>query len=290
MKREIVVIAGPTAVGKTKYAIDYALENNGEVVSCDSMQIYKYMSIGTAKPTEIELEMVPHHLVDFVDPRDDFTVSDYQKAAKAAIFDILNRGKAPVISGGTGLYLNSLLYEMDFGTAERNMEFRQQMEELASEKGNEYVHSLLEDKDKDAASRIHPNNLRRVIRALEAATFSDNGMKDFSNVNIKTEDYQAKLIGLTRNRENLYSRIEERVDLMIEAGLIDEVKYLLEKGFTADNISMKGIGYKEIIAYIDGEYDLDRAIELVKRNTRRYAKRQLTWFRRYEEMHWINLD
>ncbi len=288
--REIVVIAGPTAVGKTKYSIDYALKNNGEIVSCDSMQLYKYMAIGTAKPTEEELSQVKHHLVDIIDPREEFSVAMYSKLAKAAIEEIFSRGKTPVISGGTGLYLNSIIYDMDFGATTRDMEYRKSLEKIAEEKGNLYVHNLLREKDAEAADRIEVNNLRRVIRALEAVELSGEKLKSFDQVTMKTKDYSVKLIGLTRDRAILYERINQRVDQMLEEGLIDEVRSLLDQGFTGDNIAMKGIGYKEIIAYLEGEYEIDRAIELVKRNTRRYAKRQLTWFRRYDEMEWISLD
>ena len=288
--REVVLIAGPTAVGKTKYAIEYALENNGEIVSCDSMQIYKYMAIGTAKPTKEELSMVRHHLVDIIDPRDDFSVAQYSELAQKAINDIFSRGKVPIVSGGTGLYFNSIVYEMDFGNDTRDMEFRKSLEEIANEMGNKYLHDMLREKDPESANRIEPNNLRRVIRALESVMIADKKLKPFEEVKKKNVNYNTKLIGLCRDRANLYSRIEKRVDIMVEEGLIQEVSSLLENGFTSEHISMKGIGYKEVIAYLNGEYNKDRAIELIKRNTRRYAKRQLTWFKRYDEMEWINLD
>ncbi len=254
------------------------------------MQLYKYLNIGTAKPSAAELALVKHHLVGIIDPREEFTVAKYQELAKNAIKDILERGKTPIISGGTGLYLNSLIYNMDFGANVRDMEYRKDLEKIAEDKGNDFIYNILKEKDSEAAGRIEKNNLRRVIRALEAIELSNQKLNSFDKVNEKTKDYEVKLIGLTRDRSILYERIEKRVDEMIEEGLIDEVKELLSKGFTSENISMKGIGYKEIIGYINGEYDEERAIELVKRNTRRYAKRQITWFKRYDEMEWINLD
>lgn len=289
MDDKIIVVAGPTAVGKTEYAIKIANEMDGEIVSCDSMQLYKYMDIGSAKPTKEERAQAVHHLVDEIDPREEFSVVKYCSMAKNAIFDIIGRGKIPVIAGGTGLYLNSLLYDMDFGVSEGDQAFREEMENIAREKGNEYLHNMLAEKDPEAAERLHPNNVKRVIRALEACT-KGSRISNFNNVDNKTKDYDAVLVGLTRDREKLYHRINLRVDKLIEAGLIDEVKGLMEMGLTSDDISMKGIGYKEIIDYLEGKYTLDEAVDTVKKNTRHYAKRQMTWFRRYEDMKWFDLD
>ncbi len=290
MNREIIIVAGPTAVGKTKYAIEIAKKFNGEIVSSDSMQLYKFMDIGSAKPTEEEQAQVKHYLVDEIDPREKFSVAEYQKLAKAAIEEIFSKGKIPIISGGTGLYVNSLIYDMDFSAPPAGNEYREKLEKLAEQHGNEYVHKLLEEKDKESALRIHPNNLKKVIRALEVVDTSKEGIKSFEKSFIKTKDYSYKLIGLSRDREELYDRVNLRVDLLMDMGLKDEIKNLLDMGLTADNISMKGIGYKEIIGYFDGEYDLEQAIYLVKRNTRHYAKRQLTWFRRYEDIKWFNIS
>ncbi len=287
---EIVVIAGPTAVGKTAYAIEIAKAVNGEVVSCDSMQLYKYMDIGSAKPDHEELSQVVHHMVDIIDPREDFSVAAYEKLAREAIRDIFSRDKTPVISGGTGLYLNSLLYDMDFTDGDISSDYRQELEGLRDSKGSEYLHELLYEKDPEAAARIHPNNTKKVIRALERIHEGEVSVRPFDSVQMETAEYQAVLIGLTRNREELYARINERVDALISRGLIDEVKGLMEMGLDASDISMKGIGYKEIIEYLTGETDINTAIDNIKKNTRHYAKRQLTWFRRYDKMKWYNLS
>ncbi len=286
--RKIIVIAGPTACGKTEYAIMVAENTGGEIVSCDSMQIYKYMSIGSAKPTAEELSRAKHWLVDEIDPREDFSVARYRDMAKEAINDILSRGKTPVVAGGTGLYLNSLLYDMDFSEADRDMELRQTLMDEADLFGPEYVYKKLEAIDPVKASKIHPNNLKKVIRALEGAS-NGKGIAEFSELTTRTGDYDVLLIGLTRDREELYDRINRRVDIMVEQGLFKEVEELLEMGLQEEDISMKGIGYKEVIAFYDGQMTEDEAIDKIKQNTRHLAKRQLTWFRRYEDMHWINI-
>ena len=286
----IICVCGPTAVGKTKYAIDLAKAVDGEVVSADSMQLYKFMDIGSAKPTAEEQAEVKHHLVDFVDPRDGFSVAEYQKCAKEAIADIFSRGKTPVISGGTGLYISSLIYEMDFGSAPKDDEFRRDLEKLAEENGGEYLLDMLRDIDPAAAERIHPNNVKKLIRAIEVATSTGQGIPAFEESFKPTGDYEYVLIGLMRDREELYERIDRRVDILVEMGLEAEIRGLLDMGLTSDDISMKGIGYKEIIGYFNGEYDFDEAVRLVKRNTRHYAKRQMTWLRRYKEMRWVNLS
>lgn len=289
MNREIIVICGPTAVGKTKYAIETALEMNGEVVSCDSMQLYKYMDIGSAKPTALEQAQVKHYLVDEIDPGLPFSVAKYQVLAKKAIEEIFAKGKTPVIAGGTGLYLNALLYDMDFSAPPGDKAFREVLYKEAEEHGPEYIHRKLMALDPDSAKRIHPNNVKKVVRAIEATEGGDK-VKDFATELKPTKDYTAKLIGLTRDRAELYERINLRVDLLLEAGLLEEVRGLLDMGLTESDISMKGIGYKEIIGYCNGEYDLDTAIDLVKKNTRHYAKRQLTWFRRYKDMKWFDIS
>lgn len=287
--RQIIVVAGPTAVGKTKYAIEIAKAFNGEVVSCDSMQLYKYMDIGSAKPTAEEQAQVKHWLVDEIDPKDSFSVARYQEMAKACIEDIFSRGKTPVIGGGTGLYLNSLLYEMDFSNAPQDDELRQTLENEAELFGPEYIHNKLKEADPVAAERIHPNNVKKVIRALEGA-ISGNTITDFKNCQEKCKDYDTILIGLTRNRAELYDRINLRVDIMVEQGLFEEVEGLLQMGLEEADISMKGIGYKEIIGYFDGLYTKEEAIDLIKKNSRHLAKRQLTWFRRYDDMTWFDIN
>ncbi|MFR7989112.1 MAG: tRNA (adenosine(37)-N6)-dimethylallyltransferase MiaA [Anaerovoracaceae bacterium] len=286
MDRKIYAVCGPTAVGKTKFAIEIARFLGGEIVSCDSMQLYKYMDIGSAKPTADERAMVRHYLVDEIDPREPFSAAKYQKLARAAIDEIFNKEKVPVITGGTGLYLNAILYDMDFSAPPKNPDYRSRLYDEAEKQGPQAVYERLQKADPQAAERIHPNNVKKVVRALEAAE-SGTKVGDFSHDLKPVKDYEAVLIGLTRERSLLYQRINERVDQLIEAGLLSEVKHLLEMGLTESDISMKGIGYKEIIGYYHGEYSLDEAVRLVKKNTRRYAKRQLTWFRRYETMKWF---
>lgn len=286
---KIIIVCGPTAVGKTKYAIEIAKAFNGEIISADSMQLYKHMDIGSAKPTQEELAQVKHYLVDEVDPKEMFSVAEYQKRAKLAIKNVFLNGKTPVVSGGTGLYVNSLIYDMDFSIQPLSTDYRKDLEKLANEKGNEFVHGLLAEKDKDAAERIHPNSVRRVIRALEMIHLGDK-VKPFEASFVKTNDYSYVIIGLSRNREEMYDRINERVDILLKKGLVAEVRGLLDMGLTETDISMKGIGYKEIIGYLKGEYDLEFAIDLVKKNSRHYAKRQMTWFKRYENINWFNLS
>jgi len=248
------------------------------------------MDIGSAKPDQEELRLARHHLIDEIDPREPFSVAQYQKRAKTAIADIFARGKTPIISGGTGLYINSLIYDMDFSAPPVDGDYRSELEQLAATKGNAYLHERLAEKDPDAAERIHPNNLKKMIRALEVIENASSGIKSFENSFVKTADYETELICLNRNREELYERINQRVDTLIERGLVEEVQSLLDKGLTFDDISMKGIGYKEIIGHLNGEYDLAQAILMVKQHTRNYAKRQITWFKRYEPMQWFNLS
>jgi tRNA dimethylallyltransferase len=288
--RKIIIVAGPTAVGKTKYSIEIARAVGGEIVSADSMQIYKYMDIGSAKPTKEELSQAKHYLVDEIDPRDDFSAAEYQLLAKKYIEQIFESGKTPVISGGTGLYINSLIYDMDFSVMPKQTDFRRQLEREAELHGVISVHEKLRELDPAAAERIHPNNLKKVIRAIEVMETTGEGIREFSESFVPTGDYGCILIGLSRNREELYTRIDERVDQLMKSGLVREIESLLDKGLTENNNSMKGIGYKEIIAYLHGEYDLSEAVRLVKQNTRRYAKRQLTWLRRYRNMTWFNLS
>ena len=288
--RKIIVVAGPTAVGKTEYAIKIAEQFNGEIVSCDSMQLYKYMDIGSAKPTPEEQARAKHYLIDEIDPRDDFSVAIYQKMAKKYIEEIFAKGKTPIIAGGTGLYLNSLIYDMDFASPVHDDALREKYYQMAETEGNQAVYNILGEKAPDIAERIHPNNLKKVVRALETVESDGENIKDFAAVNTKCKDYDCLMLCLNRDREELYDRINRRVDMLVDMGLLDEVKSLMDMGFTTDNIAMKGIGYKEIIDYFNGEYDLDTALELVKRNTRRYAKRQITWFKRYDDMKWFNLS
>jgi tRNA dimethylallyltransferase len=287
---KIIALAGPTAVGKTKFAIKLANEFDGEIVSCDSMQLYKYMNIGSAKPTAEEMSQARHHLVDMIDPREDFSAAMYQKLAKQAIADIFSRGKLPVVSGGTGLYLNSLLYDMDFSAPPQNTQYRQELLEIAEKQGGNVLHEMLAERDPQAAAAIHPNNSRKVIRALERLKEGEGRLRPFSSIRKETEDYGVLLIALTRNRPELYDRINRRVDILVEQGLFEEVEMLMNMGLTIDNISMKGIGYKEIFEFFSGKYSREEAIDTIKKNTRHYAKKQLTWFRRYDKMNWYNIS
>jgi len=287
--RTVIFIAGPTAAGKTKYAIEIARAFQGEIISADSMQIYKYMDIGSAKPSKEELAAAKHYLVGEIDPREEFSVAEYQALAKKYIEKVFGEEKIPIVAGGTGLYLNSLIYDMDFSVMPGQPALRERLWREAEQYGPGYLHNRLREMDPKAAERIHPNNVKKVIRAIEVFMTTGEGIREFSESFKPTKDYRCILIGLTRDRGELYRRINERVDLLMEAGLVEEVRALLDKGLTENNISMKGIGYKEIIAYLQGEYDLDEAVRLVKRNTRHYAKRQMTWLKRIPGMIWFNL-
>ncbi len=289
-KRTVPVIAGPTASGKTEIAIRLAEKIGGEIVSADSMQIYKYMNIGSAKPTPKETARARHWLVDEIDPARPFSVAEYSIMARDAIEDIFSRGLVPIVAGGTGLYINSIIYDMDFSSASADNELREYYRTLAGEHGGQNIHDILAKKDPEAAARIHPNNIKKIIRAIEAAD-SGNNIPDFEKSFRKTSSYDTVIFCLEREREELYDRINRRVDIMIDMGLEEEIRSLLDMGLRSDDISMKGIGYKEIIGAFDGLYDMDEAVRLTKRNSRRYAKRQMTWFRRYgDEMHTIMLS
>ena len=288
-KTPLIILTGPTAVGKTDLSIKLSKELNAEIISADSMQIYKYMDVGSAKVTKEEMDGVKHYLIDEVAPDYSFSVSEFQERANKYIQEITENGKKVLVTGGTGLYLNSLIYNMDFAKSDANEELREKLRLELEENGIDYMHNKLRELDSDAADRIHKNNTKRVIRALEVA-LSGKKMNDFSNDLKINEKYKPIIIVLNREREHLYKRIDKRVDIMMENGLIEEVKSLLNMGYTKDMISMQGIGYKEIIKYLEGEYELDEAIEIIKRDSRRYAKRQLTWFRRYNDAKWFNLD
>ena len=289
MKTKIVAICGPTAVGKTAYAIQAARALDGEIISCDSMQLYRYMDIGSAKPTAEERAQAVHHLIDCIDPAEEFSAAKYQTLARQAIADVAGRGKLPIIAGGTGLYLNSILYDMDFSAPPANDGTRDALYDLAEREGPEALHRRLADADPEAAARIHPNNVKKVVRALEAAEAGQR-VKDFATQLKPSEEIDPVLIGLTRDRAELYDRINRRVDILMEAGLLEEVQGLLDRGLTEADIAMKGIGYKELIGHIHGEYDLAEAVRLIKRNTRHLAKRQMTWFKRYQDVKWFDIS
>lgn len=289
-RKKAVALAGPTAVGKTGFAIRIAEEFDGEIVSCDSMQLYKYMDIGSAKPTREEMARARHHLVDVIDPREDFSVAKYQHMANDAIDDIISRGRLPIVCGGTGLYLNSLLYDMDFSSVPEDDSYRKELEAIAERDGSAALHEMLKKSDERAASLIHPNNTKKIIRALERLREGEGSVRQFSDISRENADHDFLLIGLTRDRGELYDRINKRVDVLVEEGLFEEVRALYDMGLTSENISMKGIGYKEIIDHFDGLCSEAEAIDNIKKNTRHYAKKQLTWFRRYDKMKWCNIS
>ncbi len=289
MKKPLIILTGPTAVGKTKASIGLAKAIGGEIISADSMQVYKYMDIGSAKIRNEEMDGVLHHLIDVLEPSEDFNVVRFQQMAKEALESIYAKGKIPIVVGGTGFYIQALLYDIDFAENEEDSAYRKELELLAMEKGAEYLHQMLEEIDEKAANEIHANNVKRVIRALEF--FHQTGQK-ISEHNererAKESPYNACYFVLTDERNLLYERIDCRVDQMIKEGLVAEVNALKEKGYTKDMVSMQGLGYKEILSYLDGEYTLDEAVYILKRDTRHFAKRQLTWFRRERDVIWID--
>lgn len=287
MKNTVYIISGPTASGKSIISYYLAKRINGEIVNCDSIQLYKYMDIGSAKPSAQAMAEVPHHLYSIEDPSENMTVADFRKLALEAIDDILSRGRTPIVCGGTGLYLNAILYDMDFGAAPDDEDRRHELERLAEERGSLYMHEYLQGLDPDAASRIHPNNTRKIIRAIEAFEYG-KGIKDLSECELNP-NYDFKFFAITMERDWLYERINRRAARLITNGLVDEVTGLLRMGYTPDLPSMKGIGYKEIIGFLNGEYDLFDARELIQKNTRHYAKRQYTWLKRYDFVTWIDI-
>ncbi|MCR1898071.1 tRNA (adenosine(37)-N6)-dimethylallyltransferase MiaA [Irregularibacter muris] len=291
MKKPLVVIVGPTAVGKTDISISVAKRLNSEIISADSMQIYKYMDIGTAKPTKGEMQGIPHYLIDEIEPDEEFNVALFQQKAFKYIDYILEKKKTPMVVGGTGLYVNSLVYPLNFTESISDPEYRIKIQALAKEKGNQYIHDLLKQVDSLSAEAIHPNNTKRIIRALEVYKNTGKTMSYYKEkTQIEDIPFSLVMIGLMMDRDILYQRINQRIDNMIEEGLIDEVKGLLDKGYDKDLVSMQGLGYKEIIGFLEGQLTLEESINLLKRDTRRFAKRQLTWFRRDKRIHWIKVD
>ena len=287
---KIIAIVGPTAVGKTDVSLSIAKHFDGEIINMDSVQIYKNLDIGSAKPTREEMGSMPHHLFDFVDPHIDYSVADYKNDLERVLDELSLKGKVPVLVGGTGLYLNSILYAMDFNNAASDPQYRKQLEVLSKEHGTIYLHDMLKTIDPESAERIHPNNILRVIRALEINKLTGKNKKDVQTHLTLNEKYDIILIGLTVNRNKLYARINHRVDTMVEQGLIDEVKTLQSMGLDDTFSSMKGIGYKEVLPYLNGAYGYDVMLSLIKQNSRRYAKRQITWFKKYIDMNWFDAD
>lgn len=291
MKKPLIVLTGPTAVGKTKLSISLAKAVNGEIISADSMQIYKYMDIGSAKIRPEEMDGVRHFLVDELLPDEEFHIVRFQQMAKAAMEEIYAKGKIPILVGGTGFYIQAITRDIDFTQAEQEDAYRAELEALAKEKGAEYLHEELKKVDPKAAEEIHPNNVKRVIRALE---FFHQNKTPISAHNQEqkeqTSPYNLAYFVLNAPRELLYERIEKRIDEMLEEGLVEEVAALKEKGCHRGMVSMQGLGYKEILAYLEGELSLEEAVRILKRDTRHFAKRQLTWFRREQEVTWVEKE
>ncbi len=284
MMNKLLIICGPTASGKTSLAIECAKLLNSEVISADSLYIYKELNVGTAKPTIEEMDGVTHHLIDIVSPNDTFTVSQYKDCAEPIIKKIHSQNKIPVICGGTGFYINSLLFDLSYGNGEGNLEVREKYKTLANDYGNKYVYNILVQHDPETAKKLHFNDLKRVIRALE---IFESGCKKSDIKDDLTPKYPFDAYAIDYPREELYSRINKRVDLMFDAGIIDEVKHLIDKGITLDNQCLQGIGYKEVYAYLNGEMTLDEVKDLIKLNTRHYAKRQITFFKRFNNLTWL---
>lgn len=288
----LLILLGPTGIGKTDIAIKLAQKiPDIEIISADSMQIYKYMDIGTAKPNKSILKTIKHHMINIVDPAENFDVIQYSKLATKTILNIFKRGKIPILIGGSGLYITSIIEPIFPGPGKDNV-YREMLEEESRIYGKQYLYNKLAKIDPVSASKIKPNDLRRIVRALEV--YKSTG-KTISYLQKKASNKNAKfkyhIIGLQRNRENLYQKINLRVDKMIKDGLIDEVKNLRARGYNENLNSMQGLGYKQINKYLNGEYDKETAINLIKRDTRRYAKRQMTWFKnKIENIEWINLD
>ncbi len=286
---KLVILTGPTAVGKTSLSINLAKAINGEIISADSMQVYRKMDIGTAKVTPEEMDGVRHHLIDVIEPTEDYHVVKFQQMVKDAMADIYSRGKIPIICGGTGFYIQAILYDIDFTENDIDKSYRQSLEDFADKFGNEALHEKLREIDPESAETIPAANRKRVIRAIEY--YEQTGEK-FSVHNAtqreKTSPYNFAYFVLNDDRELLYNRINKRVDIMMEDGLLSEIDSLLAMGVKKGMTSMDGIGYKELLSYKDGELSLDEAVELIKKNSRNYAKRQLTWFRREKEVIWLD--
>ena len=289
MKKPLIILTGPTAVGKTKASIGLAKALNGEIVSADSMQVYKYMDIGSAKIREEEMQGIKHYLIDELEPDEEFHVVRFQQMAKKSLEEIYEKNKIPIVVGGTGFYIQALLYDIDFTESNEDTAYRENLEQLANEKGAEYLHDMLKKVDPASAEQIHANNVKRVIRALEFYKQTGKRISEHNEQErAKESPYSFCYFVLTDDRAHLYERIDKRIDQMLEEGLVNEVNELKEKGYTRDMVSMQGLGYKEILDYLNGECSLDEAIYILKRDTRHFAKRQLTWFRRERDVIWID--
>lgn len=289
--RPLVIITGPTAVGKTDISIQLAKKINGEIISADSMQVYRHMDIGTAKITPQEMDGVRHHLIDIMEPEESFNIAVFKEMADEAINDIYDRGKIPVIVGGTGFYIQSVLYDIDFTPDDGSDKYRKELEQLAAAKGADYMHELLRQTDPESAQAIHKNNVKRVIRALEYYKQTGQKMSEHNAEEKQKESaYNFAYFVLNDDREVLYDRINRRIDIMLRDGLVDEVRGLMQRGLDKNYVSMQGLGYKEIIDYLKGECTLEEAVYILKRDTRHFAKRQLTWFGHEKEVIYVNVN
>lgn len=288
-KKPMVILTGPTAVGKTALSIELAKKINGAIISADSMQVYKYMDIGSAKIMPEEMQKIKHYLVDELLPTDEFHVVKFQEMAKAALEEIYSDGKIPIIVGGTGFYIQGLLYDIDFSKQDADYEYRMELEAFAKEHGAQALHERLREIDPASYETIHANNIKRVIRALEYYHLSGKPISEHNEQERQKESpYHFAYFVLNDDRKNLYDRIEKRIDVMMEQGLLEEVTRLKQMGCHKDMVSMQGLGYKEILAYLDGECSLEEAVNLIKKETRHFAKRQLTWFRRERDVIWFD--
>lgn len=288
-KKPLIILTGPTAVGKTNLSIKLAKLVGGEIISADSMQVYKGMDIGSAKITAEEMEGVSHHLIDILEPWEEFNVVVFQQKCKEAIAGIYERGHIPIMTGGTGFYIQAVLKDIDFTENEDNTEYREMLEALGKEKGPEHLHQMLREIDPASAEAIHANNMKRVIRALEFYHFTGKKISEHNEQEaVKEPAYNFCYFVLNDDRDKLYERIEQRVDIMLKNGLEDEVYHLLEKGCARDMVSMQGLGYKEMIDYLEGKITLEEAVYIIKRDTRHFAKRQITWFKREKDVIWVN--
>lgn len=291
MKKPLVILSGPTACGKTALSIALAKRIDAEIISADSMQVYRGFDIGTAKVSKEEMQGVAHYLIDEMDPDEECNVFEFQSRAKRYIQEIHDRGKIPLIVGGTGFYIQSVLYDIDFSEESADRTYRMELEKLAEEKGSPYLHEILSGIDPDAAAAIHPNNQKRVIRALEFFKETGDKISDHNRIQQqKKSPYNFAYFVLNRKRDVLYQRINQRVDLMLQEGLVEEVSRLLEEGCKEDFLSMQGLGYKEIVPVIKGDRSLEDAANLLKKNTRHFAKRQITWFKREKDVCWVNYE
>lgn len=290
-QKPLIILTGPTSVGKTALSIALAKAVNGEIISADSMQVYKGMDIGTAKITPAEMEGIPHYLIDELNPEEEFNVVRFQQLAKKYIDLIYERKKLPILVGGTGFYIQAVLYDIDFTENASNHTYRTELQKLLEEQGSSCLYERLKEVDPDSAEAIHPNNSKRVIRALEFARQTGDKISEHNKEQrSRKSPYQFCYFVLNKERTGLYEAINMRVDRMLADGLLEEVRKLKEAGYSRGLVSMQGLGYKELLAYLDGEYPLNEAIEILKRDTRHFAKRQLTWFKREREVTWVNKE